>query len=261
VPSHLTWWSASLCFPRSQKRDPSTPLRKGSGALKIRLRFAVPHPSRKNKDAARVGHPGSCVPTHSTKNVEWMGHPGSRSSSLCFPRCQKRDPSTPLRTGSGAPQIRLRFAVPHPSRKNKDAARVGHPGSRSASLCFPRSQKRDPSTPLRTGSGAPQIRLRFAVPHPSRKNKDAARVGHPGSCVPTHSTKNVEWMGHPAPIVERKSAKDNRRSFDSGRPPQPTTFAQDDKIESSKSLAIWGRDRGRWPGQQRRQGDRRCWHR
>jgi hypothetical protein len=54
------------------------------------------------------------------------------------------------------------LVVSHPSRKNKNAARMGHPESGGMGL---------------------------VVSHPSRKNKNAARMGHPDFVASTQTFK------------------------------------------------------------------------
>ena len=108
--------------------------RRGGGrSLRSRVaNRAGPHPSRKNKCAARVGHP----------RLGWVTVRGT-----------------------------------HPSDKNKDVARVGHP------------------------------RLSWVTvrgTHPSDKNKDVARVGHPRvSWVKVRGTQFSFWfcVGHPGFIL------------------------------------------------------------
>jgi formamidopyrimidine-DNA glycosylase len=54
----------------------------------------------------------------------------------------------------------------NPSGKNKDAARMGHPGAESVQS------------------------------HPSRKDKDAARVGHPAGVTEQESDPTAQWIVH-----------------------------------------------------------------
>jgi hypothetical protein len=78
------------------------------------------------------------------------------------------------------------FAVSHPSRKNKGAARVGHPGAQLRGFppwsvfgnCADRNSVGLPPIPQ---ENAEWMGHSFVVSHPSRKNKGAARVGHPGA--------------------------------------------------------------------------------
>jgi len=88
------------------------------------------HPSRKNKNAARMGHPILILIPQiepCTKNFRAM-------------------------------------ELSHPSRKNKNAARMGHP----ILILIPQIE------PCTKNFRAMELS------HPSRKNKNAARVGHPG---------------------------------------------------------------------------------
>jgi hypothetical protein len=129
------------------------------------------HPSRKDKSAARVGHPVLSIggrkhwwgtnkkhplvpashPSRKDKSAARVGHPvlsiGGRKH---WWGTNKKHPLVP---------------ASHPSRKNKSAARVGHPvlliGGRKHRW---RTNKKHPLAP---------------ASHPSRKNKSAARVGHP----------------------------------------------------------------------------------
>jgi hypothetical protein len=66
--------------------------------------------------------------------------------------------------------------VPHPSRKNKDAARV-YPTDKDLSAGIPDGGTPDFPTLATKTKASRGWGTRFS--HPSRKNKDAARVGHP----------------------------------------------------------------------------------
>ena len=132
------------------------------------------------------------------------------SVGSCCPRSENPDPSTSLRTGSGAPHFcaEFGFEVSHPSGKNRDAARVGHPvvRARGRSVSYPALAKVERGTPekdycrslgsarddgaevgfvvshiseARCGTSLDRVEDGAPIPHPGGKNRDAARVGHP----------------------------------------------------------------------------------
>jgi hypothetical protein len=109
----------SLQTKRPEKRlDNADAVIHGAPGCLCNVRFVLSHPSRKNKDAARVGHP-TLVQIQAVKGLV----SDRIISHLWF------IPSQVPKSGPGAPGClcNVRFVLSHPSRKNKDAARVGHP--------------------------------------------------------------------------------------------------------------------------------------
>ncbi len=113
--------------------------------------FVVSHSS--DKDVARMGHPGSCVDQHPEKHVLRCAQDDRDGEGSSFPRSQIRDLGHPGSWVNQGPEKQVsrssqddsllglgeRFAqddlggdgvvVSHPSDKDKDVVRVGHPFS------------------------------------------------------------------------------------------------------------------------------------
>ena len=226
------------------------------------------HPRREGKNAAPGGFPGgaprvggefgdggwgSCYPTHSAKNAEWMGHPARtrrpEGSQVGHPGLVvnlemavgvRAIPPIPQRTRNGwgtrhpGLVVNLEMAVgvraiPPIPQRTRNGWGTRHPGL-VVNLEMAVGVRAIPPIPQRTRNGwgtrhpGLVVNLEMAVgvraipPIPQRTRNGwgtrqergaggfpggAPRVGGEfgdggwGSCYPTHSAKNAEWMGHP----------------------------------------------------------------
>jgi hypothetical protein len=190
--------------------------------------FVVSHPfdEERRMDGTRLfsdlptGEWGFVVSHPFDEERRMDGAPGAQTLTL--------GANTKTRRGWGTPFRAESRSLPHPSE-----ARTGHPaqalgysrislrGKWGFVVSHPFDEERrmdgalgaesptlGANTKTRRGWGTPFRAESRSLPHPSE-----ARMGHPaqalgyfrislrengGSWSPTHSTKNVEWMGHPA---------------------------------------------------------------